>query len=134
MLIVGALMLALVIFLSFQVGGWAAALTPFADTWDAFWAEALRLDPKSKIIRKDYGILLLNNGRLMEASILFADGVRLHPRDADAYNDLGVTLVRAGDLTDAAVIALVLVSSLEGAEPGAVYNRRAFGQTDLSCG
>ena len=42
-LIVGTLMLGLVVFLSFHVGGWAAALTPFADTWDAFWSDALRL-------------------------------------------------------------------------------------------
>ncbi|WP_072313429.1 EI24 domain-containing protein [Agrococcus sp. Marseille-P2731] len=41
-LIVGSLMLALVIFLSFQVGGWAAWLTPFADSWGAVWAELLR--------------------------------------------------------------------------------------------
>lgn len=41
-LIVGALMLAAVIFLSFQVGGWAAAITPFADSWDAVWSELLR--------------------------------------------------------------------------------------------
>lgn len=41
-LIVGALMLALVIFLGFQVGGWAAAITPFADSWDAVWSELLR--------------------------------------------------------------------------------------------
>ncbi|GEK80662.1 EI24 domain-containing protein [Agrococcus baldri] len=41
-LIVGSLMLALVIVLGFQVGGWAAAVTPFADSWDAVWAELLR--------------------------------------------------------------------------------------------
>lgn len=42
-LIVGAIMLTLVIILSLQVGGWAAALTPFADGWAPFWADALRL-------------------------------------------------------------------------------------------
>lgn len=42
-LIVGLAMLALVIVLSFQVGGWAEALTPFADGWDAQWAGILRL-------------------------------------------------------------------------------------------
>lgn len=41
-LIVGLAMLALLVVLSFQVGGWAAALTPFADTWDAVWADLLR--------------------------------------------------------------------------------------------
>ncbi|WP_405216660.1 EI24 domain-containing protein [Agrococcus sp. Ld7] len=42
-LIVGSLMLALVIFLGFQVGGWAEAMTPFADAWDAQWSGVLRL-------------------------------------------------------------------------------------------
>ena len=42
-LIVGSLMLALVIFLGFQVSGWAAAITPFADSWDAQWSGLLRL-------------------------------------------------------------------------------------------
>ncbi|MCH1883324.1 EI24 domain-containing protein [Agrococcus sp. ARC_14] len=42
-LIVGTLMLALVIILSFQVGGWAAALTPFANGWDPVWADLLRV-------------------------------------------------------------------------------------------
>jgi CysZ protein len=42
-LIVGTLMLALVIVLSFQVGGWADALTPFADGWAPFWSDTLRL-------------------------------------------------------------------------------------------
>ncbi|WP_206446587.1 EI24 domain-containing protein [Agrococcus sp. KRD186] len=42
-LIVGTLMLALVIVLSFQVGGWAQALTPFADGWAPFWSDTLRL-------------------------------------------------------------------------------------------
>ena len=42
-LIVGSLMLALVILLSFQVGGWAAWLTPFADGWDPVWSELLRV-------------------------------------------------------------------------------------------
>jgi CysZ protein len=41
-LIVGAIMLALVVLLSFQVGGWAEALTPFADGWDPVWANVLR--------------------------------------------------------------------------------------------
>lgn len=42
-LIVGSVMLALVIVLSFQVGGWAEALTPFADAWDAQWSGLLRI-------------------------------------------------------------------------------------------
>lgn len=42
-LIVGLAMLALVVLLAFQVGGWAEALTPFADAWDEQWSGALRL-------------------------------------------------------------------------------------------
>ncbi|WP_026373686.1 EI24 domain-containing protein [Agrococcus lahaulensis] len=42
-LIVGALMLAVVVVVSFQVGGWATWLTPFADGWDPGWAGALRV-------------------------------------------------------------------------------------------
>ncbi len=41
-LIVGLVMLGLLILLAFQVGGWATALTPFADGWDALWSELLR--------------------------------------------------------------------------------------------
>ncbi|MCR8670186.1 EI24 domain-containing protein [Agrococcus sp. HG114] len=41
-LIVGTIMLAAVILLSLQAGGWAAALTPFADGWDALWRDLLR--------------------------------------------------------------------------------------------
>lgn len=42
-LIVGAIMLTLIIVVSLQVGGWAAALTPFADGWAPFWSDTLRL-------------------------------------------------------------------------------------------
>lgn len=42
-LIVGAIMLALLILLSTQVGGWAEALTPFADGWDRVWSQLLRV-------------------------------------------------------------------------------------------
>ena len=42
-LIVGALMLALLILLGFQVGDWAEALTPFADEWEPQWSGALRI-------------------------------------------------------------------------------------------
>lgn len=41
-LIVGSLMLTLVIIVGFQVGGWATWLTPFADGWTPWLAEALR--------------------------------------------------------------------------------------------
>ncbi|MGC5075741.1 EI24 domain-containing protein [Agrococcus sp. DT81.2] len=41
-LIVGLVMLGLLILLAFQVGGWATALTPFADGWDALWSDLLR--------------------------------------------------------------------------------------------
>ncbi|WP_306231949.1 EI24 domain-containing protein [Agrococcus beijingensis] len=42
-LIVGSIMLAAVVLLGFQVGGWAEALTPFADGWDEQWSGLLRL-------------------------------------------------------------------------------------------
>jgi CysZ protein len=41
-LIVGLVMLGLLILLVFQVGGWATALTPFADGWDPLWSDLLR--------------------------------------------------------------------------------------------
>lgn len=41
-LIVGLVMLGLLILLSFQVGGWATALTPFADGWERLWQDLLR--------------------------------------------------------------------------------------------
>ncbi|GAA1419211.1 EI24 domain-containing protein [Agrococcus citreus] len=41
-LLVGLVMLGLLILLGFQVGGWATALTPFADGWDRVWADVLR--------------------------------------------------------------------------------------------
>lgn len=41
-LIVGLVMLGLLVLLGFQVGGWATALTPFADGWDELWRGVLR--------------------------------------------------------------------------------------------
>lgn len=41
-LLVGLVMLGLLILLAFQVGGWATALTPFADGWDRVWSDVLR--------------------------------------------------------------------------------------------
>ncbi|MGY3128818.1 CysZ protein [Agrococcus sp. UYP33] len=41
-LLVGLVMLGVLILLAFQVGGWATALTPFADGWDRLWSDVLR--------------------------------------------------------------------------------------------
>lgn len=41
-LLVGLVMLGLLILLAFQVGGWATALTPFAEAWDPLWSDVLR--------------------------------------------------------------------------------------------
>ena len=73
-LIVGLAMLALVVLLAFQVGGWAEALTPFADAWDEQWSGALRL-------ALALGILVE-----LHAAPIRLHKVELNPGVADAYH------------------------------------------------
>lgn len=53
------------------------------------YAKAVRYDPGSAKIRRDYGIALHEAGRTLEARVQLDQAVELAPTDQEAYADLG---------------------------------------------
>jgi tetratricopeptide (TPR) repeat protein len=67
----------------------------------ALWGDTARKSPDNPYAQNNFGIALIDAGRLAEAAVCFEQTVRLKPDYAEAYNNLGLVVAGLGRLSEA---------------------------------